>query len=64
MTEEDEKSGAENRLDRTLAISYGVFAFAITLLVLDLTVPTITDASSADLWNALSTDYITFLHML
>ncbi len=60
MAEEDEKGETEHRLDRTLAISDGVFAFAITLLVLDLTVPTITNASSADLLNALSTDYIAF----
>ena len=60
MAAEDEKGGAEHRLDRTLAISDGVFAFAITLLVLDLTVPTIAGATSADLLNALSADYITF----
>ena len=60
MVEEDEKSGAEHRLDRTLAISDGVFAFAITLLVLDLTVPTITGATSTDLMNALTTDYNAF----
>ena len=60
MTEEDENVGTEHRLDRTLAISDGVFAFAITLLVLDLTVPTIMNATSADLLKALSTDYITF----
>lgn len=60
MVEENEKGGPEHRLDRTLAISDGVFAFAITLLVLDLTVPTITGATSTDLLNALSTDYITF----
>lgn len=38
---EDEESGArrEYGLDRTLALSDGVFAFAITLLVLDLVVP-------------------------
>ena len=60
MAEEDEKGGAEHRLDRTLALSDGVFAFAITLLVLDLTVPTIAGATSADLWNALSTDFNTF----
>ena len=60
MAEEDEKGGAEHRLDRTLAISDGVFAFAITLLVLDLTVPTITGATSTELWNALSLDYSTF----
>lgn len=60
MTEEDENSPSEHRIDRTLAISDGVFAFAITLLVLDLTVPTLTGASSADLWNALSSEYLHF----
>ena len=61
MTEEDEKSPSEHRLDRTLALSDGVFAFAITLLVLDLAVPSLTSgASSADLLNALSTEYLRF----
>ena len=60
MTEADEKSGSENRIDRTLALSDGVFAFAITLLVLDLTVPAVTSSSSVDLWNALSGEYLHF----
>ncbi len=60
MAEEDEKGRAEQRLDRTLAISDGVFAFAITLLVLDLTVPTITSATSVALLDALYSDYISF----
>jgi uncharacterized membrane protein len=61
MIEENEKSPSEHRLDRTLAISDGVFAFAITLLVLDLAVPSLASgASSADLWNALSAEYLRF----
>jgi uncharacterized membrane protein len=63
MTEEDESSERIGyRLDRVLAISDGVFAFAITLLVLDLTVPVLSSgASSADLWQALSKEYVSFL---
>jgi uncharacterized membrane protein len=61
MTEADEKSGSEHKLDRTLAISDGVFAFAITLLVLDLAVPQISGASSIDLWNGLTQEFTTFL---
>jgi uncharacterized membrane protein len=63
MTEEDESIRRRGYgLDRTLAISDGVFAFAVTLLVLDLIVPTLSPgASSIDLWNALSGEYISFL---
>jgi uncharacterized membrane protein len=66
MAEEDESSNqARYRLDRTLALSDGVFAFAITLLVLDLFVPTLsTGATSMDLWKALSEEYITFFSYL
>jgi uncharacterized membrane protein len=62
MAEDDEsKSRTEYRLDRTLAISDGVFAFAITLLVLDLIVPSLSpSASSIDLWQALSKEYSSF----
>jgi uncharacterized membrane protein len=63
MTEEDESSGRSGYgLDRLLAISDGVFAFAITLLVLDLVVPILSPgASSADLWQALSREWVSFL---
>ena len=45
---EDEESGArrEYGLDRILALSDGVFAFAITLLVLDLAVPNLARGAS------------------
>ncbi len=63
MTEEyDIASRREQRLDRTLAISDGVFAFAVTLLVLDLAVPSLSsNASSIDLWHALTSEYVSFL---
>jgi uncharacterized membrane protein len=63
MAEEDESNKQRGYgLDRVLAISDGVFAFAITLLVLDLTVPVLSSgASSADLWQALSKEWVSFL---
>lgn len=66
MTEEDEYSRrSEYGLGRVLAISDGVFAFAVTLLVLDLFVPVLSPgASSADLWEALSQEYISFFNYL
>jgi uncharacterized membrane protein len=66
MTEEDESSKRSGYgLDRVLAISDGVFAFAVTLLVLDLFVPALSSgASSADLWEALSKEYASFLNYL
>jgi len=62
MTEEDESIRRRDySLDRTLAISDGVFAFAVTLLVLDLIVPSLAPgASSIDLWQALTKEYISF----
>jgi uncharacterized membrane protein len=45
---------AGKNLDRIAALSDGVFAFAMTLLVLDLHVPNFTDASSeSELWAKL-----------
>ncbi len=66
MTEEDEYSRrSEYGLGRVLAISDGVFAFAVTLLVLDLFVPVLSPgALSADLWEALSQEYISFFNYL
>jgi uncharacterized membrane protein len=66
MTEEDESSKRSGYgLDRVLAISDGIFAFAVTLLVLDLFVPSLLPgASSADLWEALSKEHISFLNYL
>ncbi len=66
MAAEDESSERRRYgLDQLLAISDGVFAFAATLLVLDLAVPVLSQgASSADLSEALSKEYINFLSFL
>jgi uncharacterized membrane protein len=66
MTEENESmKRSRYGLDRLLALSDGVFAFAVTLLVLDLAVPVLSPgASSADLWQALSKEYVNFLSYL
>ena len=66
MSEEDVTSRRQGYgLDRTLAISDGVFAFAVTLLVLDLFVPTLSpEASSTDLWQALSKESESFLNYI
>jgi uncharacterized membrane protein len=54
---DDERSGSsiDNRgLDRILSLSDGIFAFAITLLVLNLTLPTLSPgATSSDLLSSL-----------
>jgi uncharacterized membrane protein len=66
MTEEDEPSRKRSYgLDRVLALSDGVFAFAVTLLVLDLVVPVLSSgATSADLAQALSQESRSFLNYL
>ncbi len=63
---EDESSRKSRYgLDRVLAISDGVFAFAITLLVLDLVVPVLSSgATSADLGQALSRENASFVSYL
>jgi TMEM175 potassium channel family protein len=66
MTEEDERNKSKGyRVDRLLALSDGVFAFALTLLVLDLVVPTLsTNPTSTDLWQGLSKEYISFINYI
>jgi uncharacterized membrane protein len=66
MPEEDESSKRRDyRLDRVLALSDGVFAFAVTLLVLDLVVPALSPgASSIDLWQGLTKEYISFINYI
>ena len=65
MAEEDESSRRRYSLDRILAISDGVFAFAVTLLVLDLFVPVLSSgATSGDLGQALSKEYASFVSYL
>jgi uncharacterized membrane protein len=64
MADEDEgRKRSGYRVDRVLALSDGVFAFAVTLLVLDLVVPALSPgASSADLWQGLTKEYISFIN--
>jgi uncharacterized membrane protein len=66
MSDEDESSKRIGyRVDRVLALSDGVFAFAITLLVLDLVVPALSPgASSVDLWQGLAKEYISFINYI
>ncbi len=56
--ESEANSGSERTkafdLDRTIALSDGIFAFALTLLVLSISVPQAADGgSSSELWTAL-----------
>jgi uncharacterized membrane protein len=66
MADEDESSKSRGyRVDRVLALSDGVFAFAVTLLVLDLVVPSLSpSASSLDLWQGLTKEYISFINYI
>ena len=65
MAEEDESSRRRYNLDRIIAISDGVFAFAVTLLVLDLVVPVLSSgATSGDLGQALSKENASFVSYL
>jgi uncharacterized membrane protein len=59
MTDEHARGSAENRgLDRIISLSDGIFAFAITLLVLSLVVPaTIPATNSVGLLVSLSSEY-------
>jgi uncharacterized membrane protein len=63
MTTEDE-SGADSRygVNRILGLTDAVFAFVVTLLVLDLIAPSLSPgATSSDLWDALASEWIRFL---
>jgi uncharacterized membrane protein len=61
--EEENRKRSGYRVDRVLALSDGVFAFAVTLLVLDLVVPVLSPGgSSADLWQGLTKEYISFIN--
>jgi uncharacterized membrane protein len=63
--QEESKSKNEYGINRVSALTDGVFAIAATLLVIDLTVPSLSyGATSADLWNALAGEYQTFLAYL
>jgi uncharacterized membrane protein len=66
MTEDDvSRDQGGYGLDRILALSDGVFAFAVTLLVIDIVVPALSaGASSGDLWEALSNEWISFFSYL
>jgi uncharacterized membrane protein len=61
----DERSGSsidDRGLDRILSLSDGIFAFAITLLVLNLTIPTLNQAAtSTDLLSSLWTESSKFI---
>jgi len=55
----------EKSLDRLLALSDGIFAFAITLLALDLVTPVIIgQATNASLTIALANEFHSFLGFL
>ena len=71
LEDEDNKSqvpeGEKKGLDRILAVSDGVFAFAITLLVLGLAVPTLSQGesrTSINLLKALSGEFPVFYSYL
>ena len=65
MGEKGETRDAGYGITRILALTDGVFAIAATLLVIELVVPTLSaDATSTDLWNALSGAFPMFLAYL
>jgi len=61
---QDESEHQERALDRLLALSDGVFAFAITLLSLDLVLPVVQSATNATLAAALANDFGTFQNFI
>ena len=64
MAYQDESEHQERALDRLLALSDGVFAFAITLLSLDLVLPVVQSATNATLAAALANDFGTFQNFI
>jgi hypothetical protein len=61
-TEEESGVGLRYGLDRVLGLTDAVFAFVVTLLVLDLVVPSLaSEATSFDLLEALSNEWVSFL---
>ncbi|HEX8890044.1 MAG TPA: TMEM175 family protein [Pyrinomonadaceae bacterium] len=56
-----EEAIAEKETGRVEAFSDGVFAIAITLLVLDLKVPRLNDQAEGGLWRALAMQWPTYL---
>jgi uncharacterized membrane protein len=65
MSEMDEVKSRGYGLERSLALTDGVFAISMTLLVLDLAVPVLSlGASSGDLWKELSAEGLNFINFL
>ena len=61
-TEEESHHESRYGVNRILGLSDAVFAFVVTLLVLDLAIPSLPmDATSSDLWEALSGEWVRFL---
>jgi len=58
------ESKRKSQLDRLLNFSDGVFAIAITLLIIEITVPTVTKFSDAELWKGLSNMLLKFMGFL
>ncbi len=58
-----EQSELKNRgLDRILGLSDGIFAFAITLMVLDLAVPAMSSSQGASLLSLLAGEWLSFMN--
>jgi len=58
------ESKKKSQLDRLLNFSDGVFAIAITLLIIEIAVPTITKFTDEELWKQLSKMLLKFMGFL